>query len=70
MRTSAFLAFAGLAAFITYCFNRGQGAQAVKREVKEDLRRWESEGGNVPTVATPSPTTSTYPTGDDTQVRH
>lgn len=55
MRTSAFLALAGLAAFVTYCFNRGQGVKAMKREVKEDLRRWEGEGGNVPAVATPSP---------------
>jgi hypothetical protein len=72
MRTSAFLAVAGLAAFVTYCFNRGQGVRAMKREVKEDLRRWEGEGGNVPAVATPSPAPtpqSSFPAGDN-EVRH
>ena len=46
---------AGLAAFVAYCFRRGQSAQRAKREVKEDLQVWEGEGGNVPAVATPSP---------------
>jgi hypothetical protein len=72
MRTGALLAVAGLAAFVTYCFNRGQGARTMKREVKEDLGRWESEGGNVPAVATPSPaptTASSFP-GGETDLRH
>ncbi len=55
MTSKMLLTIAGLAAFVTYCFQRGQYAQATKKEVKEDLRRWEDEGGNVPQVATPSP---------------
>jgi hypothetical protein len=51
----ALFGVAGLAAFVSYCFYRGQCAGQAKTEVKEDLRRWEGEGGNVPAVATPSP---------------
>jgi hypothetical protein len=72
MRTGALLAVAGLAAFVTYCFNRGQTARVMKREVKEDLGRWEGEGGNVPAVATPSPAAtpqSSFPAGEP-DVRH
>jgi hypothetical protein len=72
MRTSTFLALAGLAAFITYCFKRGEGVRTMKREVKEDLGRWEGEGGNVPAVATPSPAPtprSSFPAGDN-DIRH
>jgi hypothetical protein len=57
---------------VTYCFNRGQGARMMKREVKEDLGRWEGEGGNVPAVATPSPAPtpqSSFPAGDK-EIRH
>jgi hypothetical protein len=49
---------ASLAAIVSYCFYRGQSAksaQSAKADVKEDVRRWESEGGNVPAVATPAP---------------
>jgi hypothetical protein len=55
---------AAVAAFVTYCVNRGKTASAVKGEVKQDLHRWEAEGGNVPQVATPSPAPvpqSSYP---------
>jgi len=55
---------AALAAILTYCYRQAKGTQAVRGEVKEDLRRWESEGGNVPAVATPSPAPvpkSSYP---------
>jgi hypothetical protein len=72
MRTSALIALAGLAAFVTYCFKRGQGVTEMKREVKEDLRRWEGEGGNVPAVATPSPQLApqaSRPAGDN-EIRH
>ena len=44
-----------LAAFLTYCFRQATQGHAAKAEVKDDLRRWEGEGGNVPAVATPSP---------------
>ena len=47
---------AALAAFIAYCFHRGASASGTKAEAKDDLPRWEGEGGNVPAVATPSPT--------------
>ena len=62
---------AGLAAFIGYCFWRGESARAAKLEVKEDLGRWESEGGNVPAVATPAPApapSSSFPA--QSNVRH
>ena len=40
-----------------YCYFRGCEAKSRlgKTAVKEDLTRWEGEGGNVPAVATPSP---------------
>jgi hypothetical protein len=40
--------------------------------VKEDLRRWEGEGGNDPAVATPSPVVtpqSSYP-APESEARH
>lgn len=66
------LGLAGLAGFVGYCFYRGECAHASKREVKEDLGRWEGEGGNVPAVATPSPAPvppSSYP-APGTYARH
>ncbi len=54
-----------------YCYYRGCAVKAKKSGVKEDLTRWEGEGGNVPAVATPSPAptpTSSYPVGG--QPRH
>jgi hypothetical protein len=58
MTNKQLLSVAGLAAFVGYCFQRGQcatTAKTAKTQVKEDLHRWEGEGGNVPAVATPSP---------------
>ena len=55
MTNRMLLSIAGLTAFMSYCFHRGQAAQAGKAAVKQDLHRWEDEGGNVPQVATPSP---------------
>jgi hypothetical protein len=72
MTNRMLLSVASLAAFVSYCFYRGQGARATKAEVKEDLRRWEDEGGNVPLVATPSPAPvpqSSYP-GNGSGARH
>ena len=69
---AALLGVAGLAAFVSYCFHKGQCAKQVKTEVKEELRRWEDEGGNVPAVATPSPAPQpqmSYP-GAGSEARH
>jgi hypothetical protein len=37
-----------------YCYYRGCEVRSHKN-LKEDVVRWEGEGGNVPAVATPSP---------------
>ena len=50
-----------------YCYYRGCDAKSNKVGVKEEVTRWEGEGGNVPAVATPSPApvpTSSLPSGD------
>jgi hypothetical protein len=64
MRAS-FVGVAALAGILTYCFRQAKAHQTAARgQVKEDLRRWEGEGGNVPAVATPSPAPvpqSSYP---------
>lgn len=62
---------AALAAFVGYCLWRGQSAHETRREVKEDLGRWEGEGGNVPAVAASSavaPAVSPFPAPSN--VRH
>jgi len=72
MTNKMLLSVAGLAAAVSYCFYRGQCAKAVKAEVKEDLGRWEGEGGNDPSVATPSPAPtaqSSFP-APRTEARH
>jgi hypothetical protein len=40
-----------------YCYYRGcdVNARKARTTVKEEVTRWEGEGGNVPAVATPSP---------------
>ena len=38
-----------------YCYYCGQKARAQRVGVREEVNRWEGEGGNVPAVATPSP---------------
>jgi hypothetical protein len=55
MNNKILISVAGLAAFVSYCFYRGHCAKTTRAEVKQDLHRWEDEGGNVPHVATPSP---------------
>ena len=71
MRLASFIAFAGLAAFVAYCFRRNQELRAVGRQSREEIGRWEAEGGNVPAVATPSPAVVTpYAPGGDPNVRH
>lgn len=43
------------AGVLGYCYYRGRNAKSTHAAVKDELRRWEDEGGNVPSVATPSP---------------
>lgn len=48
------LLLAMAAGMVGYCYYAGRCAQRT-RLPKEELHRWEGEGGNVPAVATPSP---------------
>ena len=43
------------AGLLGYCYKCGIDARNKKGALKEEVTRWEGEGGNVPTVATPSP---------------
>jgi hypothetical protein len=55
------------AGLLGYCYKRGIDARRRKGSLKEDVTRWEGEGGNVPTVATPSPAPvpqAGFPSGD------
>ena len=55
-----------------YCYYRGRGAHHEKVAVKDDLKRWEDEGGNIPAVDTPTPQVkpqSSHP-GASFEVRH
>lgn len=70
--TKALVGIAALSAFVGYCFYRASRATNARAEIKEDLRRWEGEGGNVPAVATPSPAPvpqSSYAT-PESEARH
>jgi hypothetical protein len=52
------LLMAMAAGLVGYCYYNGRCARdAGTRKVKlrDEVNRWEGEGGNVPTVATPSP---------------
>lgn len=53
-----------------YCYYRGLEARRLAKP-REEITRWEGEGGNVPSVATPTPapTPAAYPAGDP-GVRH
>jgi len=72
MRAS-FVGVAALAGILTYCYRQAKAHKSAARgQVKEDLRRWEGEGGNVPAVATPSPAPvpqSSYPS-PGSEARH
>ncbi len=70
MTNRLLLSVAGLAALVSYCFYRGQSTKVAKTEVKEDLGRWEGEGGNVPTVATPSPAPPPQSSYPGSEARH
>ena len=59
------------AGVLGYCYKCGLDARSKRTSIKEQVNRWEGEGGNVPTVATPSPAPipqSSHPAGD--VVRH
>ena len=56
---------AGALGYFYYC---GRNARA-RGAVREDLSRWEGEGGNVPSVATPSPAPARAPFADP-EIRH
>lgn len=65
------LLLALVAGALGYCYKCGLDARAKRTSIKEQVNRWEGEGGNVPTVATPSPAPipqSSHPAGD--VVRH
>jgi len=47
--------FALTAGALGYCYYLGREVRTHRQAVKEDVTRWEGEGGNVPAVATPSP---------------
>ena len=49
-----------------YCYYRGLEKRG-KAKPREELQRWEGEGGNVPSVATPLPH---YMPPSDPAVRH
>ena len=66
------LLLAMAAGIIGYCYYTGRGGGARKTGAREEVNRWEGEGGNVPTVATPSPPPvppSAFP-GADPNIRH
>ena len=55
-----------------YCYYCGREAKSRHPIKKEELTRWEGEGGNVAAVATPSPVVqpqSSLP-ADDRVMRH
>ena len=47
--------FALTAGALGYCYYVGRGLRTSHGTVREEVTRWEGEGGNVPSVATPSP---------------
>ena len=54
-----------------YCYYLGREARAQPK-LREDINRWEGEGGNVPSVATPSPAPqpqASFQAGDP-EIRH
>ena len=60
------------AGLLGYCYKCGLDARRRRVTLKEEVHRWEGEGGNVPAVATPSPApvpVTSYPSGDS-PIRH
>jgi hypothetical protein len=71
MRIGSVIALAGLGAFIAWCFRRNEELRAARSAAREEIGRWEAEGGNVPAVASPSAVPrTTYAPGGDPNVRH
>lgn len=53
------------AGLLGYCYKCGLDARKRKGALREDVTRWEGEGGSVPAVATPSPAPPpALPSGD------
>jgi hypothetical protein len=52
------------ASALGYCYYCGKNARSHRMTRKEELQRWEGEGGNVPSVATPSPVVQPAYVGD------
>jgi hypothetical protein len=55
------------AGILGYCYYRGRESQRLRATRHVEIGRWEGEGGNVPSVATPSPAPmprSSYPPGE------
>lgn len=46
---------AGAAAAAALGYLRARRAQVEKKDLKDEIKRWEDEGGNVPQVPTPGP---------------
>ncbi len=67
MRTGAWIALAALAAFIAYSLRQGRAARETRAAERDDLRRWEGDGGAA--VAVPRPASGMYHEGDPS-VRH
>ncbi len=72
MSPRTFFPLFALIGAIGYFFYRGQCARSAAHEVKDDVTRWEGEGGNVPSVATPEPRVVPQSSlrGDGEHVRH
>ena len=55
------------AGLLGYCYYRGLEERRTKGALREEVDRWEGEGGNVPAVATPAPAPvpqGGFPSGD------
>ena len=52
-----------------YCYYVGAERRRQSRP-REELHRWEGEGGNVPSVATPTPAHAGFVPAGDPGLRH
>lgn len=58
------------AGIVGYCYYNGARARASRSLLGEEVHRWEGEGGNVPTVATPEPSPAVSYAETDPSMRH